>query len=110
MNPTEAMVLLTYVARIDHRTFSSDDADTYADLLDDVNLAEAMHAAREHLREESAWLSPALIRRRVLDARAQQAPPWCGSCDRRTRMVEHPETGAPRRCPACNPRARKDTP
>jgi hypothetical protein len=29
-------------------------------------------------------------------------PPWCGTCDERTRMRENTE-GAPYRCPACHP-------
>lgn len=108
MNRIEAGVLLTYIARVDHRTWGEDDAAAFADLLDDVSLAEATFAAREHLREDNAWLTPALIRRRVFDGRRHlAAPDWCGRCDRRTRLIEHPDTGIPTRCPACNPRARK---
>lgn len=110
MNRIEAGVLLTYIARVDHRTWGPDDAEAFADLLDDVSLADATFAAREHLREDNAWLTPALIRRRVLDARTHRSTPWCGMCDERTRQIEDPDTGIPARCPACNPRARKATP
>lgn len=105
MNRIEAGVLLTYIARVDHRTWGPDDAEAFADLLDDVSLADATFAAREHLREDNAWLTPALIRRRVLDARRQLAGPnWCGLCDERTRLRLDPESLKPTgRCPICHP-------
>jgi len=30
-------------------------------------------------------------------------PSWCGECEERTRMREHPESGLPYRCPTCHP-------
>lgn len=109
MNRIEAGVLLTYIARVDHRTWGEDDAAAFADLLDDVTLADATFAAREHLREDNTWLTPALIRRRVLDGRKQlAAPDWCGRCHERTRMLEDPVTTRPLgRCPACHYSTRK---
>lgn len=110
MNRIEAGVLLTYIARVDHRTWGPDDAEAFADLLDDVSLADATFAAREHLREDNAWLTPALIRRRVLAARrALTAPNWCGLCHEKTRMLEDPDDGRPLgRCPRCHYSLRKD--
>lgn len=77
MNRTEAAVLLTYVARVDHRTFGDDDAKAFAELLDDIDFTPAMEAAREHLRNETDWLTPAILRRRVFtmhSARADDKP------------------------------------
>jgi hypothetical protein len=65
VNSTEAGMLLTYMARVDHRTWGPDDADAFADLLDDVLLGDAMVVAREHLRTDTSWLTPAIIRQRV---------------------------------------------
>jgi hypothetical protein len=65
MNKTEASIMLTYVARIDHRTLGEEDAKAFADLLDDIAFPDAMAAAREHLRTETTWLTPALLRGRV---------------------------------------------
>jgi len=109
VNRIEAGVLLTYIARVDHRTWGQDDAEAFADLLDDVSLADATFAAREHLREENTWLTPALIRRRVLESRRQlPAATWCGRCNERTWWLEDPETRKPLvRCPNCHPLNRK---
>ena len=35
-------------------------------------------------------------------------PPWCGQCDKRTRLLYDPAADQCRRCPACNPE--KDLP
>jgi hypothetical protein len=39
-------------------------------------------------------------------------PPWCGSCDERTRLLERPEDGRPYRCLSCHPltHGQQDTP
>ena len=65
MNRTEASVLLTYIARVDHRNFDREDAAVFAELLDDITLADAMAAAKAHLRSDNRWLTAALIRERV---------------------------------------------
>lgn len=72
MNRVEAGVLLTYIARTDHRTWGEDDAIDLADLLDDIALADATAAARDHLRSDTAWLTPAIIRQRVKALRAER--------------------------------------
>lgn len=38
--------------------------------------------------------------RAAADAEARAKPPWCGSCDERTRLVDDE---GPRRCPSCHP-------
>ena len=73
MNKTEASIMLTYVARIDHRTLGDEDAKAFADLLDDIDFPDAMAAAREHLRTETAWLTPALLRGRIFTMRSVRA-------------------------------------
>jgi hypothetical protein len=72
MNSTEAGLLLIYVARVDHRTWGPDDADAFADLLDDIAVGDAMIVAREHLRTDTAWLTPAIIRQRVKALRTER--------------------------------------
>lgn len=72
MNRIEAGVLLTYMARIDHRTWGEDDAEAFADLLEDIAANDAMIVAREHLRTDTAWLTPAIIRQRVKILRAER--------------------------------------
>lgn len=65
MNRTEAMILLTFIARVDHRNIDREDAEVWADLLDDIAIEAALPAAREHLRSDTRWLTPAIVRTRV---------------------------------------------
>jgi len=65
MNRTEASALLTYIARVDNRNIDRELIEVWAELLDDVTLADAIPAAREHLRGDSRWLTPAILRERV---------------------------------------------
>jgi hypothetical protein len=65
MNLTEAAIMLTYVARVDHRSLGDEDAEAFAELLDDIDFTEAMASARQHLRSETAWLTAAHIRKGV---------------------------------------------
>ena len=89
MTPAEAMVLLTYIGRIDHRTISKEDAKDWADLLDDIDLEDARGAAREHFRTDNRWLTPALLRGRV--EAGQSASPAAVSVAEAMRV---PDTGA----------------
>lgn len=73
MNRTEAAIILTYISRTDHRSTGPDDAAAFADLLDDITFADAMPAAREHLRNETVWLTAAHIRKRVNEAHSGRA-------------------------------------
>ena len=72
MNRIEAGMLLAYIARTDHRTWGEDDAASFADLLADVSLDDASIVARDHLREDNTWLTPAIIRQRVKTLRANR--------------------------------------
>lgn len=65
MNRTEAMILLTSIARVDNRNIDREVAVVWADLLDDVTLEAAMPAAHEHLRSDTRWLTPAILRDRI---------------------------------------------
>lgn len=69
MNLTEATILLTSIARVDHRNFGEEDVEIWADLLDDIDLADAMPAAREHFRADTRWLTPAILREHIESAR-----------------------------------------
>lgn len=68
MNRTEASMLLTFVARVDNRNIDRDVVEVWADMLDDIKLEDALPAAREHLRTDTRWLTPAILRQRVEDA------------------------------------------
>jgi hypothetical protein len=65
MNRTEASVLLTYIARVDNRNIDREVIEVWAEMLDDIKIEAAMVAAREHLRADDRWLTPALVRQRV---------------------------------------------
>lgn len=73
MNLTETAVLLTYLARVDHRTLGEDDVRAFADLLDDIPFTDAMEAAKQHLRNETTWITPALLRTRVASMHSGRA-------------------------------------
>lgn len=68
MNRTEASALLTFVARVDNRNIDREVVEVWADMLDDIELKHALPAAREHLRTDSRWLTPAILRERVESA------------------------------------------
>lgn len=68
MNRTEASMLLTFIARVDNRNIDREVVEVWADMLDDIALEDALPAAREHLRTDTRWLTPAILRQRVEDA------------------------------------------
>lgn len=68
MNRTEASMLLTFIARVDNRNIDRDVVEVWADMLDDVKLEDALPAAREHLKSDTRWLTPAILRERVEQA------------------------------------------
>ena len=68
MNRTEASMLLTFIARVDNRNIDRDVVEVWADMLDDIRLEDALPAAREHLRTDTRWLTPAILRQHVEDA------------------------------------------
>ena len=68
MNRTEASILLTFIARVDNRNVDREVVEVWADMLDDIALEGALPAAREHLRTDTRWLTPAIVRQRVEDA------------------------------------------
>lgn len=73
MNRTEASILLTFIARVDNRNIDREVIEVWADMLDDLELEAALPAAREHLRTDTAWLTPALIRHRIEAAQKGRA-------------------------------------
>lgn len=68
MNRTEASMLLTFIARVDNRNVDRELVEVWADMLDDIKVEDALPAAREHLRTDTRWLMPAIVRQRVEDA------------------------------------------
>lgn len=110
MTPSEAATLLAVAASFDRRTVGKADAAAWAVILADFSFDEARDAVVAHYAESSDWLMPSHVIALVVSRRARPAThTWCGSCDRRTRQIEHPDTGVPARCPACHPRTRKAT-
>jgi hypothetical protein len=68
MNRTEASMLLMFIARVDNRNVDREVVEVWADMLDDIAVEDALPAAREHLRGDTRWLTPAILRQRVEDA------------------------------------------
>lgn len=46
---------------------------------------------------------PEVVFAEELGTAADSRPPWCGECDRRTRMRFHADADVMTRCPKCNP-------
>lgn len=69
MNRSEAAQLLGLAAAADRRTIGDADVLTWADLLHDVAFEDARQALHEHYRQETRWVMPADIRKRVKAAR-----------------------------------------
>lgn len=71
-------------------------------------LANALKSpARLHELMAAAGVQGYLARYRAAGSNRDksQRPPWCGECEERTRMREHPDSGLPYRCPTCHPLA-----
>lgn len=83
MNEPEAFQLLTLASARDGRKVSPSVAKVWAGDLSDIDLDEAVEAARMHYRESTEWLMPRHViacTRRVREARARE--------QRRTREIE----------------------
>lgn len=72
MDLREAFQLLTLASARDGRTVDREVAMVWADDLSDVNLQDAVEAARAHYRDSTAWLMPAHVRAGVKRIREQR--------------------------------------
>ena len=67
-------------------------------------LAEYTGANTAGIRNPGAVLAARLTPTELPPPAAARRPPWCGTCDQRTRMLDY-DGDAPRPCPRCNPTA-----
>lgn len=74
MNRTETSALLTVISRIDNRIVDRELVEAWTDLLDDIRLDDALTAARDHLRSDERWLTPAILRGRIRQAKSVHRP------------------------------------
>lgn len=72
MTPAEAAVLLGMAATVDNRKPDEDAARAWAAMLDGLRFDDCRVAIIEHYRESSDWLTPALVRSRVLAIRKRR--------------------------------------
>lgn len=65
MNRAETAQLLAMVQAFDRRTVGESDVLAWADVLHDIDHADAAQAVRDHYRDSHDWLMPADVRKRV---------------------------------------------
>lgn len=67
MKKSEAARVLVYLSSVEGNEVTELQVETWHDALSDVDFAEAMEAARDHVRTQSRRMWPADIRRATVD-------------------------------------------